>query len=62
MNQTAEKFIRNPDMAKEEYIELIKCADDPEAVQALREEAVRVRKRYYGDKVYTRGLIEFTNY
>ncbi len=29
---------------------------------SLQEEAVAVRKHYYGNKVYIRGLIEFTNY
>ena len=28
----------------------------------LSEEAVKIRKKHYGNKVYTRGLIEFTNY
>lgn len=62
MRKTAEKFINNPDFTKEEFIELLKCADDPEAVKMLAEEAVRIRKQHYGDEVYIRGLIEFTNY
>lgn len=49
-------------MTREEYKDLILCADDADTVKGLKEEAVRIRKRYYGDKVYTRGLIEFTNY
>ena len=31
-------------------------------MEYLKEEAVKVRKQYYGTKVFTRGLIEFTNY
>lgn len=58
----AKKFIENPDFTKEGFMELLKCADDPEAVNLLKEEAVRLRKLYYGDKVFTRGLIEYTNY
>ena len=44
------------------FVELIKCAEDPEAVRRLKEEAVRIREIYYGKKVFTRGLIEYTNY
>ena len=62
MRKTAEKFINNPDFTKEEFLELLKCVDDPEAVKILAKEAVRVRKQHYGDEVYIRGLIEFTNY
>lgn len=62
MKAIAERFIENPDFTKEEFAELLGCADDPETVKGLAEEAVRIRKQYYGDKVYTRGLIEFTNY
>lgn len=62
MKEIAEKFIEDPALTAEEYAELIRCADDPETVQALTREAVRLRKLYYQDKVYTRGLIEFTNY
>ena len=31
-------------------------------MERLKEEACRLRRQYYGDKVYIRGLIEFTNY
>ncbi len=41
---------------------LVECAEDPEAAELLTQEAVRIRKKHYGDKVYIRGLIEFTNY
>lgn len=41
---------------------LVACAEDPEAAGLLTQEAVRIRKKHYGDKVYIRGLIEFTNY
>lgn len=62
MKPIYEKFIENPDLTKEELVELIKCADNPEAVNRLKEEAVRIRTQYYGNKVFTRGLIEYTNY
>ena len=36
--------------------------DVPESMEYIKEEAVKIRKKYYGTKVFTRGLIEFTNY
>ena len=56
-----ERFIQNPELEKEEYEELLLASGKPEARKRLAEEAVRLRKLYYGDKVYARGLIEFTN-
>lgn len=42
---------------------MILLAEEDEFVwRKLTEEAVRLRKKYYGVDVYTRGLIEFTNY
>lgn len=58
----AEKLIRTHELSREEYIELLMHWEDAELAARLREEAVKIRVRYYGDKVYTRGLIEFTNY
>lgn len=62
MKNLAEKLIRNHELSKDEFIQLLKNADDQTLRQKLTEEAVRIRKSYYGNKVYTRGLIEFTNY
>ena len=62
MKPVYERFIENPDFTKSEFVELIKCAEDPEAVRRLKEEAVRIREIYYGKKVFTRGLIEYTNF
>lgn len=58
----AAKLIENHELSREEYIELLTDWENPEVSQVLTEAAVRLRKQYYGDKVYTRGLIEFTNY
>lgn len=57
-----EKLITDGKLTKEEYVELLKYADDREITEFLAGEAVKIRKQYYGDKVFTRGLIEFTNY
>ena len=35
MKPVYERFIENPDFAKSEFVELIKCAEDPEAVRRL---------------------------
>lgn len=57
-----ERFIRNPELGKTEYVELLRASEDRQAAHRLAEEAVRLRKKYYGNAVYVRGLIEFTNY
>lgn len=59
---TVRKLIQNHELPREEYIELLQDWENPEKSRVLTEEAVRLRRQYYGDKVYTRGLIEFTNY
>lgn len=58
----ADKLIKEHRLNKDEYIELLNGADDRQLAESLAREAVRLRKEHYGDKVYTRGLIEFTNY
>ena len=35
---------------------------EPDTNKLLAQEADKFRRQYYGDKVYVRGLIEFTNY
>ncbi len=57
-----EKLIRDHTLAREEHARLLEASGDPEVRSRLSREAVRLRKLYYGDKVFTRGLIEFTNY
>lgn len=57
-----DRFIESHNLSKSEYVKLLECWENEEAVRRLRNEAVRLRKQYYGDKVFTRGLIEFTNY
>ena len=58
----AQKLIREHNLTREEFVELIKMVDDPQVDALLAAEAVRIRKEVYGTDVYTRGLIEFTNY
>ena len=48
-------------LTKEEFISLIENRS-PELSEYLFEKARRIRDFYYGNDVYLRGLIEFTNY
>lgn len=57
-----DKLTEMHSLSKPEYMELLECWNDKEIAGRLKEEAVRLRKQYYGNKVFTRGLIEFTNY
>lgn len=45
-----------------EQLRQLLLMDSPEALEYLYASARRVRKQWYGKKVYVRGLIEFTNY
>lgn len=62
MTDIIERFIRNPALTKAEYLLLLQRSEDPGARARLTAEAVRIRRSYYQDAVYIRGLIEFTNY
>lgn len=57
----AEKLIQQGSLTKEEYITLLDTYQT-EDIEKLKEHAIELRKHYYGDKVYIRGLIEYTNY
>lgn len=48
-------------MSKKEIIDLIRENKDNPSHELLNS-ALELKKKYYGDKVYVRGLIEFTNY
>ena len=47
-----EKFIKEGQLTKEEYPELLRLYQDVDAVRLLREEAVRIQKKYFGNKVF----------
>ena len=53
MEKIAQKFLENQNLNKEEFVKLIRCAHDPEVRELLAERALELRKKYYGDKVYT---------
>ncbi len=60
--ELARKLIDTHDLTKDEFAALVRAADEPGTAEMLREEAAKLRKQYYGNKVFMRGLIEFTNY
>ena len=55
------KLAAERSLTLEEYAELIETRT-PEAASRLAELAVAERRRWYGDKVFTRGLIEISNF
>ncbi|MCC8152271.1 MAG: [FeFe] hydrogenase H-cluster radical SAM maturase HydE [Lachnospiraceae bacterium] len=57
----ANKLIREHRLTVTEYAELICSYKDKSLAKYLADEAVRIRKEIYGDTVFVRGLIEFTN-
>ena len=61
MKKLIDRLERDRCLLKEEYAALIRNRTD-ELAAYLFEKAVAVRKRYYGNDIYIRGLIEFTNY
>lgn len=48
-------------LAKEEYVTLLSNIS-PAASEYLFEKSRKASKKYFGNRIYTRGLIEFTNY
>lgn len=56
-----EKLIKEHRLEKEEYKTLLDHYTK-EDIEQLTKEAIRLRKKYYKDKVFLRGLIEYTNY
>ena len=61
MRELVDKLEENKVLSKEEYILLIQNRDN-EISEYLFERARAVQQKYYGKKVFVRGLIEFTNY
>lgn len=48
------------ELQKEEYIYILENYDD-ETLSYIGEKAVKMSKKYFSDKIYTRGLIEISN-
>lgn len=56
-----EKLIRKSTLTEKEFAELLGQYQDEGLRKRLAKEALRIRRLYYGNDVYIRGLIEFTN-
>ncbi|WP_353892979.1 [FeFe] hydrogenase H-cluster radical SAM maturase HydE [Proteinivorax hydrogeniformans] len=61
MKTVIDKLCDNQSLNREEFEYLLDNIDD-KSLEYLREKADEVRIREYGRSVYTRGIIEFTNY
>ena len=59
--QLINKLEAESHLTKEEWITLIENRSE-ESAKYLFEKARKWQHRYYGNQIYTRGLIEFTNY
>lgn len=59
MNDLVEKLRANRDLSDNEFRTLIESSEYDDS---LRKNADEVRREHYGDAVYLRGLIEFTNH
>lgn len=62
MMDVVSKFLRERILTEQEFCILLQQYQDAEVCESLRQEAVRLCQKYYGNQVYIRGLIEFTNY
>ena len=61
MTEIVEKLYTDGDLTDAELRELINI-DDKDAAELLRKRADETRQRYYGKKVFLRGLIEISSY
>lgn len=65
MQQTAREMIQEIKCRRDisiEQLEYLLIAEDKDCLKMLREEAVQTAQKIYGNQVFIRGLIEFTNY
>ena len=56
------KKLFNGQVLKKEELKVILEGYTPDIAKQLAQQASQIRKKWYGDAVYVRGLIEFTNY
>lgn len=60
--EIARRFIKERILSRDEFVLLLQKSADADVREMLRQEAFALCRKYYGNKVYIRGLIEFTNY
>lgn len=56
------RFLKERTLSEEEFVLLQQQSGDAAVRETLRREALALCRNYYGNQVYIRGLIEFTNY
>ena len=61
IKQLIDKLEAESRLTREEWITLLE-GRSPDAAEYLFQKARKWQQKYYGNKIYTRGLIEFTNY
>ena len=61
MGALLNKLINSNHLNLDEWIEIIKNKDSIDREKLFRA-SEQTRKKYYGNKVYIRGLIEFSNF
>ena len=57
-----DRLEKDKSLKREEWVLLFEHFEEPGLSEYLFDKAVRISKEVFGNKVYTRGLIEFTNY
>lgn len=61
MKQLIDRLAQNKVLLKEEFVELL-CRHSEEDASYLFEKAREISQKQFGNRIYTRGLIEFTSY
>ena len=61
IRKIAERLIENHQLTLEEYKALLENRDE-ELYELLKNEAIKLREKIYGNKIFIRGLIEISNY
>ena len=61
MKQLIDRLAQNKVLSKEEFVKLL-CRHSEEDASYLFEKAREISRKQFGNRIYTRGLIEFTSY
>lgn len=62
MKELIDKLCRGKTLPKEEFIQLLCHADDSELSEYLFSLSSKIARERFGNRIYIRGLIEFSNY
>lgn len=61
MNELLWSFLAGKKLTEEEFLELLRDRSQ-ESEECIRQRARELQQKHYGNRIYIRGLIEFTNY